>query len=191
MGRWPRLWSGCSRCRRASSGRSDPRARLGAQPFQRGSQRRADAQALCRSRGTAKSRVKAREFWASTALTYLPVVPILTGFCNSKELAPIRRPMRAPAPVQKDGPRINEDIRVREVHLIDKDGHNLGNCHSRTLWPRPRRPASIWSRFRPTPRRRSARSWITASTSTRSRRSRPRPARSRRSSRSRKSNSGR
>jgi translation initiation factor IF-3 len=35
--------------------------------------------------------------------------------------------MRAPAPVQKDGPRVNEDIRVREVHLIDKDGHNLGN----------------------------------------------------------------
>jgi translation initiation factor IF-3 len=35
--------------------------------------------------------------------------------------------MRAPAPVQKDGPRVNEEIRVREVHLIDKDGHNLGN----------------------------------------------------------------
>jgi translation initiation factor IF-3 len=34
--------------------------------------------------------------------------------------------MRAPAPVQKDGPRVNEEIRVREVHLIDKDGHNLG-----------------------------------------------------------------
>jgi translation initiation factor IF-3 len=34
--------------------------------------------------------------------------------------------MRAPAPVQKDGPRINEDIHVREVHLIDKDGTNLG-----------------------------------------------------------------
>lgn len=34
--------------------------------------------------------------------------------------------MRAPAPVQKDGPRINDDIRVREVHLIDRDGHNLG-----------------------------------------------------------------
>lgn len=34
--------------------------------------------------------------------------------------------MRAQAPVQKDGPRINEEIRVREVHLIDKDGHNLG-----------------------------------------------------------------
>src|ERR1700754_1358877 len=35
--------------------------------------------------------------------------------------------MRQPVPVQKDGPRINEEIRVREVHLIDKDGHNLGN----------------------------------------------------------------
>ena len=35
--------------------------------------------------------------------------------------------MRSPAPVQKGGPRINEEIRVREVHLIDKDGHNLGN----------------------------------------------------------------
>jgi translation initiation factor IF-3 len=35
--------------------------------------------------------------------------------------------MRAPAPVQKDGPRINEEIRVREVHLIDKDGLNRGN----------------------------------------------------------------
>ena len=35
--------------------------------------------------------------------------------------------MRAPAPAQKDGPRINEEIRVNEVHLIDKDGGNLGN----------------------------------------------------------------
>ena len=35
--------------------------------------------------------------------------------------------MRAPPPVQKDGPRINEEIRAREVHLIDKDGHNRGN----------------------------------------------------------------
>ena len=38
----------------------------------------------------------------------------------------IRRPMRAAPPVQKDGPRINEEIRVREVHLIDKDGANRG-----------------------------------------------------------------
>ena len=35
--------------------------------------------------------------------------------------------MRAPPPVQKDGPRINDEIRVREVHLIDAEGHNLGN----------------------------------------------------------------
>ena len=35
--------------------------------------------------------------------------------------------MRAALPVQKDGPRINDDIRVREVHLIDKDGANRGN----------------------------------------------------------------
>jgi translation initiation factor IF-3 len=34
--------------------------------------------------------------------------------------------MRAAAPVQKDGPRVNEDIRVREVQLIDKDGTNRG-----------------------------------------------------------------
>jgi len=34
--------------------------------------------------------------------------------------------MRAAAPVQKDGPRVNEDIRVREVQLIDKDGGNKG-----------------------------------------------------------------
>jgi len=29
-------------------------------------------------------------------------------------------------PVQKEGPRINQEIRVREVQLIDKDGANLG-----------------------------------------------------------------
>jgi len=34
--------------------------------------------------------------------------------------------MRAPPPVQKDGPRVNEEIRSREVQLIDQDGHNLG-----------------------------------------------------------------
>ena len=35
--------------------------------------------------------------------------------------------MRIAQPVQKEGPRINEEIRVREVHLIDKDGANRGN----------------------------------------------------------------
>jgi translation initiation factor IF-3 len=34
--------------------------------------------------------------------------------------------MRAQAPVQKDGPRVNEEIRVREVHLIAQDGSNKG-----------------------------------------------------------------
>lgn len=35
--------------------------------------------------------------------------------------------MRAAPPVQKEsGTRINEEIRVREVHLIDKDGANRG-----------------------------------------------------------------
>ena len=34
--------------------------------------------------------------------------------------------MRIAPPVQKEGPRINEEIRVREVHLIDKDGANRG-----------------------------------------------------------------
>lgn len=34
--------------------------------------------------------------------------------------------MRAPQPVQKDGPRVNEEIRVREVQLIDQTGANKG-----------------------------------------------------------------
>jgi len=66
-------------------------------------------------------------FNRAMALTYALIAPILKALATAKEAAPIRRPMRAPAPVQKDGPRINEEIRVREVHLIDKDGHNLGN----------------------------------------------------------------
>jgi translation initiation factor IF-3 len=61
------------------------------------------------------------------AVDLLTDSPDSLAFRNSKEFAPIRRPMRTPVPVQKDGPRINEEIRVREVHLIDKDGANLGN----------------------------------------------------------------
>ncbi len=34
--------------------------------------------------------------------------------------------MRAPPPVQKDGPRVNEEIRVPQVQLIDQTGHNHG-----------------------------------------------------------------
>jgi hypothetical protein len=45
---------------------------------------------------------------------------------QQKEKTAIRRPMRAAPTVPKDGPRINDDIREREVHLIDKDGANRG-----------------------------------------------------------------
>jgi translation initiation factor IF-3 len=46
---------------------------------------------------------------------------------TTEEIATIRRPQKAAQPVQKDGPRINEEIRAREIHLIDKDGSNRGN----------------------------------------------------------------
>lgn len=34
--------------------------------------------------------------------------------------------MRSIAPVQKEGPRVNQEIRVREVQLIDQEGQNRG-----------------------------------------------------------------
>ncbi|WP_312846845.1 translation initiation factor IF-3 [Stappia sediminis] len=37
----------------------------------------------------------------------------------------MRRPFRAPPPT-KEGPRTNEEIRVREVQLIDHEGENRG-----------------------------------------------------------------
>ncbi|PWB61655.1 MAG: translation initiation factor IF-3 [Bradyrhizobiaceae bacterium] len=40
--------------------------------------------------------------------------------------------MRAPQPVEKDGPRVNDEIRAREVQLIDKDGANRGVVDFRT-----------------------------------------------------------
>jgi translation initiation factor IF-3 len=46
---------------------------------------------------------------------------------TTEETKAIRRPQRTPAPIQKGGPRINEEIRIATVHLIDKDGANLGN----------------------------------------------------------------
>ncbi len=51
--------------------------------------------------------------------------PPKAGSTAEEKLA-IRRPSRAAPPVQKDGPRTNEEIRVREVQLIDKDGANKG-----------------------------------------------------------------
>jgi translation initiation factor IF-3 len=43
-----------------------------------------------------------------------------------EETTTIRRPFKA-APTTKDGPRINEDIRVNAVQLIDDKGENHGN----------------------------------------------------------------
>jgi len=42
-----------------------------------------------------------------------------------EETTTIRRPFRAPPPT-KDGPRVNRDIRVPQVQLIDAEGQNLG-----------------------------------------------------------------
>ncbi|MBX9618733.1 MAG: translation initiation factor IF-3 [Hyphomicrobiales bacterium] len=39
----------------------------------------------------------------------------------------MRRPFQRPAaPAAKDGPRINRDIRIREIQLIDQEGQNHG-----------------------------------------------------------------
>ncbi|MBN8956002.1 MAG: translation initiation factor IF-3 [Rhizobiales bacterium] len=46
----------------------------------------------------------------------------------------MRRPMRAPVPVQKDGPRVNDEIRAREVQLIDQDGQNHGTVEFRVAY---------------------------------------------------------
>jgi translation initiation factor IF-3 len=43
-----------------------------------------------------------------------------------EESRAIRRPMKPAQPAPKDGPRINEEIRVREVQLIDQTGQNVG-----------------------------------------------------------------
>lgn len=45
---------------------------------------------------------------------------------NNPETTTIRRPMRTLPLPPKDGPRVNRDIRIREVMLIDADGQNKG-----------------------------------------------------------------
>jgi len=53
--------------------------------------------------------------------------PAAAGTLQQQEEMPaIRRPIRSAQPAPKDGPRINEEIRVREVQLIDQTGQNLG-----------------------------------------------------------------
>jgi translation initiation factor IF-3 len=60
-------------------------------------------------------------------LTYGRFIPILKASRTTEETVAIRRPQRAAAPAPKGGPRVNEEIRISQVHLIDKDGANLGN----------------------------------------------------------------
>ena len=52
------------------------------------------------------------------AITYIVVF-------NYRGDLPIRRPFRAP-PTTKEGPRINDEIRLPEVQLVDQDGLNRG-----------------------------------------------------------------
>lgn len=40
--------------------------------------------------------------------------------------------MKSATPVQKDGPRVNEEIRLREIQLIDQDGSNHGVIDTQT-----------------------------------------------------------
>ena len=49
-----------------------------------------------------------------------------TGNRSSRRSSNIRRPIRNAPEREPTGPRINEQIRVREVRLIDQDGTNLG-----------------------------------------------------------------
>ncbi len=59
----------------------------------------------------------------------LPVVQFVHAVCFVHDFAgetPIRRPFRALPVPQKDGPRTNRDIRIREVQLIDQNGENKG-----------------------------------------------------------------
>jgi translation initiation factor IF-3 len=44
---------------------------------------------------------------------------------NDQEITTIRRPFRAP-PTVKEGPRVNREIRIPQVQLIDAEGQNLG-----------------------------------------------------------------
>jgi len=48
-----------------------------------------------------------------------------------EESKAIRRPMRSQQPVQKDGPRLNEEIRSNQVQLIDQTGANHGVVETR------------------------------------------------------------
>jgi len=54
----------------------------------------------------------------------------IAGIFNNIGAHPIRRPNRAPAPVAKDGPRINDEIRNLQIQLIDTEGVNRGTVET-------------------------------------------------------------
>ncbi|OQW61056.1 MAG: translation initiation factor IF-3 [Proteobacteria bacterium SG_bin9] len=54
----------------------------------------------------------------------------ITPIRNNLGERPIRRPNRAPAPVAKDGPRINDEIRNLQIQLIDAEGVNQGTVET-------------------------------------------------------------
>ena len=61
---------------------------------------------------------------ATPCLVIYGLADLVRASFNSPELTPIRRPNNTP-PV-KDGPRMNEDIRVPRVLLIDQNGEKQG-----------------------------------------------------------------
>jgi len=87
------------------------------------------------ARARARHRIVVDLHEKTTDLLESPV--LRTGFCyrgprnyrlvaTIEEKSVIRRPIRTAQPAPKEGPRVNEEIRVREVQLIDKDGNNHG-----------------------------------------------------------------
>jgi hypothetical protein len=63
---------------------------------------------------------------------------------------------RKPAIAAPKRNRVNEEINVPQVRLIDADGNQVGVMDLRAAKRRPPRPVWIWSRSTPTPSRRSA-----------------------------------
>jgi translation initiation factor IF-3 len=51
---------------------------------------------------------------------------IWTRHRNNRECQTIRRPHRAPLPTVKEGPRVNQEIKIPRVQLVDAEGNNRG-----------------------------------------------------------------
>jgi translation initiation factor IF-3 len=62
--------------------------------------------------------------WCLSADLFQPAQGRLVA--TEEESKAIRRPARPAQPTTKEGPRLNEEIRVREVQLIDQSGTNHG-----------------------------------------------------------------